>query len=135
MTGSARCFETNLDDRPISILIYLSMAYEVLLLDPAVDFLRSTEPKLRAKAFRTIELLREFGPELPMPHAKKLTGQDLYELRVKQGSNICRLFYFNHDGRIYVVTSGYVKKSDKTDRQEINRALRLKSEYEEDNQQ
>lgn len=111
------------------------MAYEVLLLDPAVVFLKSTEPKLRAKAFRTIELLREFGPELPMPHAKKLAGHDLYELRVKQGSNICRLFYFTNGGRIFVVTSGYVKKSDKTDRQEINRALRLKKEYEEENQQ
>ncbi len=47
------------------------MSFEVILLEPAVAFLSQVEVKLRAKAFRTIELLREFGPELPMPHTKK----------------------------------------------------------------
>ena len=64
-----------------------------------------------------------------MPHAKKLSGYDLHELRVKQGSNICRMFYFGYKGPVFVVTSGYLKKSDKTDKQEIERALRLKAKY------
>jgi phage-related protein len=105
------------------------MAFDVRLLEPAVEFLRSTEPKLRAKAFRTIELLKDFGPELPMPHARKLSGQELFELRVRQGSNICRLFYFVEGESVFIVTSGYIKKTDKTDRREIERALRLKAEY------
>lgn len=105
------------------------MAYEVRLLEPAVEFLQSTEPKLRAKTFRTIELLREFGAELPMPHARRLSGHELSELRVRQGSNICRLFYFLEGASVFIVTSGYVKKTDKTDRREIERALRLKAEY------
>lgn len=105
------------------------MSFEVELLQPATDFLRRTDTKLRAKALRTIGLLRDFGPDLPMPHARKLTGHDLHELRVRQGSNICRLFYFFHGSSIIVLTSGYVKKRDKTDPGEITKALRLKALY------
>ncbi len=105
------------------------MPYEVVLLQPAAEFLETLETKLHAKAVRTIGLLEHFGMQLPMPHAKKLTGSDLWELRVRQGSTICRLFYFRHEDRIFVVTSGYVKKSDKTSPEQISRALRLKTEY------
>ena len=105
------------------------MEWNVVLLEPAVTFLSSTEVKMRAKAFRSIELLKQFGPELPMPHSKKLKGHDLYELRVRFGSNICRLFYFFEGNDVYVVTSGYVKKTERTEQREIERALRLKGEY------
>jgi hypothetical protein len=36
------------------------MPYDVELLPPVVEFLRAIEAKLRAKAARTIELLRQF---------------------------------------------------------------------------
>lgn len=105
------------------------MHYEVELLQPVVDFLRRTETKLRAKAYRTIGLLQTFGPDLAMPHARKLTGYELRELRIRQSSNICRLFYFIHGEKVIVVTSGYLKKRNSTDREEIKRALRLRDEY------
>jgi len=105
------------------------MPYEVVLLEPATDFLDTLESKLRAKALRAVGLLRDFGTQLPMPHARKLTGYDLWELRVRQGSTICRLFYFRHEDRIFVVTSGYLKKSDETSPEQIRRALRLKAKY------
>lgn len=105
------------------------MQWNVVLLESAIEFLSSIEPELRAKAFRSIELLKAFGTGLPMPHARKLKGHELYELRVRFGSNICRLFYFLAGDEMYVVTSGYVKKTDRTDQREIDRALRLKSEY------
>ena len=110
------------------------MQFDVLILEPAEEFLQSLDRKLRAKAIRSIGLLQEFGPRLQMPHARKLVGHDLYELRVKLGSNICRLFYFYADGQIYVVTSGYSKKSDRTSRQEIIKAIRLRSQFEEKQQ-
>lgn len=105
------------------------MPFSVRLLEPATAFLARLPVKLRAKALRTIGLLEQFGPELPMPHARKLSGYDLWELRVRQGSDICRMFYFHHDGTVYVVTSGYVKKADRTSRMEIERALRLKEQF------
>ncbi|MDT8391582.1 MAG: type II toxin-antitoxin system RelE/ParE family toxin [Lentisphaeria bacterium] len=88
--------------------------YEVKLLEDAVRFLRKLPVKLRAKAFRAVELLEEFGPNLPMPHAKALKGTDgLSELRIKFGSDIARLFYFHDKDRIYIVTSGFIKKNKK----------------------
>ena len=106
------------------------MAYEVILLQPVVEFISRLSAKMRAKTFRSIELLKQFGPELPMPHSRKLVGYDLFELRIRLASNICRLFYFHDKGRLYVVTSGYLKKADRTSRREIERALRLKDQYE-----
>jgi phage-related protein len=105
------------------------MKYEVILLEPAADFLRKLGGKLQAKAFRSIDLLGYFGPQLLMPHSRKLSGYDLWELRVQQGGMICRLFYFHHRERVYIITSGYIKKSDKTSPDEIRRALQLKTKY------
>ena len=106
------------------------MPFDVILLEPAIEFIGGLDAKLKAKTMRTIELLQHLGPMLPMPHSRKLVGHDLFELRVRQSNNICRLFYFHHEKRIYVVTSGYVKKSQKTSIGEIEKALRIKNEFE-----
>jgi phage-related protein len=109
------------------------MKYEVIILEPAKVFLHNINIKLRAKAFRTIELLQEFGPLLKEPHSKKVTGiKDLFELRVKFSSNICRLFYFHYKNTIYVITSGYVKKEQKLNKLEIEKALKLMKQYKEE---
>lgn len=106
------------------------MNYQVELMDSAVAFVQTLEIKMRAKVFRTVGLLEQFGSQLPLPHAKTLKEcNGLKELRVKLGSTIVRLFYFHHEGRVYVLTSGYVKKDQKTDPREIKRAIRLKSEF------
>ena len=71
------------------------MKYQVELLDEAVKFIEKLQYKFRAKVFKTIELLMDFGYELQMPYTRKVIGaKDLYELRIQQGQNICRLFYF-----------------------------------------
>jgi len=108
------------------------MDFEVLLLNQAVEFLEKVPVKLKAKAFRTIELLKAFGPKLTEPYSKSLTGYiELKELRVKFGSDICRLFYFHHKGKVYIVTSGFIKKKQKTDRREIEKAIKLMNEFKE----
>jgi len=61
-----------------------------------------------------------------MPHGKALKGAEgLRELRIKFASDIVRLFYFHHGRRVYVITSGFVKKAGKTDTRELRRAIRL----------
>lgn len=110
--------------------IILSMEFEVQILESAANFLRSLNLKLKAKAYRTIRLLEEFGPFLAEPHSKKFKGyKSLSELRVKQGSNICRLFYFHQKGKIYIITSGYVKKDRKTSKSELHKAERIKKQF------
>ena len=93
------------------------------------DFIEELSPKLRAKTLRTLDLLAEFGRHLGMPHCRKLTGHELWELRIRFATDICRLFYFFHRDRVYVVTSGYVKKRDRTSITEIRRAEMLKKEF------
>ena len=43
--------------------------------------------------------------------------------------DICRLFYFHHRGAVYVVTSGYVKKTQRTNPTEIDKAVRLMQRF------
>ena len=106
------------------------MEYEVVLLKEVRNFLDTLELKLKAKSYRTINLLSIFGPILTLPHSRKITGtKDLYELRVQQANNICRLFYFYYEKQIYVILSGFVKKRDKTDKGEIEKALRIKEVF------
>jgi phage-related protein len=50
-------------------------------------------------------------------------------LRIKVATDICRIFYFHHKNRLYVLTSGYVKKTEKTDEQEIERALKIRDNF------
>ena len=110
------------------------MEYEVQILESAASFLKSLDIKLRAKAYRTLRLLEEFGPFLAEPHSKKIKGyKSLYELRVKQGSNICRFFYFHQKGKVYIVTSGYIKKDRKTSKSELISAEKLMKQFKEEN--
>ncbi len=106
--------------------------YKTTLLEPATDFINTVNSKMKAKILRTIVLLEKYGPFLPLPHSKKLKGYDLYELRIKVASDIVRLFYFHDRGKIFVITSGYTKKTNKTSIREINLALKLKHKYQED---
>jgi phage-related protein len=100
--------------------------FEAVILEEAEKFLLSLSPKMQAKIQRSINLLEEFGFDLTLPHSKKIQGaKELYELRIKLGSDICRLFYFHWKGKVFVILSGYVKKENKTNPNEIKKALKL----------
>jgi phage-related protein len=102
------------------------MNYEVEFTDEAAEFIFSLPVKMQAKIQRTIGLLQEFGYSLPEPHSKKIKGtKSLYELRVKLASDISRLFYFHWEEKVYIITSGYLKKSKKTDKEEILKAIKI----------
>lgn len=106
------------------------MEYTVKILPPALKFLESLQPKLEAKAYRALLLLKTFGYQLGEPHSKTLKGTDgLKELRIKVGSDICRIFYFQYKETVYIATSGYLKKELKTDRAEIVRAQKLRAQF------
>jgi phage-related protein len=106
-------------------LVYYSVSYIVNLSEEATDFIESIpDLKLKAKTFRTLDLLQEFGPFLSMPHSKNVqNGEGLNELRTQQSNNIVRLFYFFLKDNIYIVTSGYIKKDQKLKKGEIDRAI------------
>jgi hypothetical protein len=99
------------------------MKFEVLLLENVEKFILKLSIKMQAKVQRTIELLEEFGFSLTIPHSKIIKGiKNLKELRIKLGSNICRLFYFHYKNQTYIITSGYIKKETKLNKTEIKKA-------------
>lgn len=99
---------------------------------PVQEFLYSLEPKLRAKAFRDIDLLREMGTELKEPYVKPMKGnknKGLYELRIKFASDIARIFYFTYHNNKFVLLHGFVKKTMITPENEIKRAREYMEDY------
>ena len=97
---------------------------------PVQEFLDSLPIKLREKTLRSLKLLQELGPQLHGEETEYIRD-GLFELRTRFGSDITRIFYFFFVGRRIVVTSGFVKKSQKTPQREIERALRCKRDWEE----
>jgi phage-related protein len=67
-------------------------------------------------------------PELYLKHIESTEG--LYEIRVQMGSDIYRIFCFFDQGQLVVIANGFQKKSQKTPKQEIEMALKIKGEYE-----
>lgn len=54
----------------------------------------------------------------------------LYEIRVQMGSDIFRIFCFFDEGKLVVLANGFQKKTQKTPQKEIDKALKIKAEYE-----
>lgn len=99
---------------------------------PVQDFLYSLNPKLRAKAFSDIELLKQLGTELREPYVKPVKGKDnkgLYELRIKFSSDIARIFYFTYYNNKFVLLYGFIKKTMKTPENEIKKARKYMEDY------
>ena len=95
---------------------------------PVKMFLDKTETKMRAKTMQMIALLEEKGNELREPYSKPLSD-GIFELRVKIGSDISRVLYFFVVGNKIVLTNGFIKKTQKTPRTEIERAKRYRADY------
>ena len=96
---------------------------------PVKDFIRSLDVKMKAKTLKTIELLENSGTALREPYSKGL-GNGVFELRIKQGSDITRVLYFFYIGNKAVLTNGFTKKTNKTPREQIELCQRYKSDYE-----
>ena len=96
--------------------------------EPAKEFLLSLDNKMRAKIVMLIKLLSENGSELQEPYSKHLTD-GIFELRAKVGSDISRVLYFFVIGRRIVLTNGFIKKTQKTPKSEIELAKKYRNEF------
>src|SRR3989344_2772820 len=89
---------------------------------PIQDFIESLDIKARTKVSNSLNLLEEFGIKLSSPHIKKLTGTDLWELRILGQDNL-RILYIAITGKNFLLLHAFNKKKQKTDKREINTAL------------
>ena len=86
--------------------------------------------KVKAKIVWTFDLIEaiEKVPETYLKHIENTDG--IYEIRVQLGSDIFRIFCFFDQGQIVVLENGFQKKTQKTSKQEIDKAIKIKKEYE-----
>ena len=94
-----------------------------------LDFYNKQTAKVQSKIEWTLGIIEEVN-RIPTKFFQYLTGTDgLYEIRIEFEGNIYRIFSFFDRGNIVVLVNSFQKKSQKTPKKEINKALRIKKEY------
>lgn len=93
------------------------------------NFIKQQPEKVQNKIFKIIEILEilEFIPEQYLKSIKGTKG--LYEVRIRLGNNIWRVFCFLDNDCIVILLNGFTKKSQRTPNREIEKAERLMKQY------
>ena len=95
-----------------------------------LDFFQKQKPKVKEKILWTF-MVNETVDKIPTEYFKHMEGTSgLYEIRVQFGNDIFRIFCFFDEGKLVVLTNGFQKKTQKTPKKEIEKALKIKEEYE-----
>lgn len=99
------------------------------------DFFQKQNQKVKDKIIWTFNLIEELQrvPETYLKHLENTDG--LFEIRVQLGSNIFRIFRFFDYSQLVVLTNGFQKKTQKIPKKEIDKALKIKDEYENEKKQ
>lgn len=92
-------------------------------------FLEQQTPKVQTKILQILRIIE--GVELvPDNYLRPIKGTNgLFEIRVIFGGNIFRVFCFFDSGKLVVLLSGFQKKTQKTPKREIEKAISLMNEY------
>ncbi len=87
---------------------------------------------MQDKIFKVLEIIETYE-RVPSNYLKSITGtKGLYEARIKLSSNIWRVFCFFDQGKLVILFNGFVKKTQKTPKKEIDKAIGLMHSYYED---
>jgi phage-related protein len=94
-----------------------------------LDFYTEQTDSVQAKIEWTLNLIRVTRqvPEKYFKHIESTKG--LFEIRVEVGGNIYRVFSFFDKGNLIVLGNAFQKKTKKTPKREIERALKIMEEY------
>ena len=94
------------------------------------EFFIKQRDKVKDKIIWTFELIEGLQriPETYLKHLENTEG--LYEIRIQFGRDIFRIFCFFDKEKLIVLANGFQKKSQKTPKKEIEKALKIKEAYE-----
>ena len=93
------------------------------------EFFALQHQKVKDKILWTLKLIEEIQ-QVPETYLKSLEAADgLFEIRIKQGSDIFRIFCVFDEGNSVVLFNCFQKKTQKILKQEIEKALTIKDEY------
>ena len=86
--------------------------------------------RVKEKIIWTIRLVEELKI-VPSIYLKRISGTNgIYEIRIQIGSDIFRIFCFFDKENIIVIGNGFQKKTQKTPKNEIIKAIQIKLNYE-----
>lgn len=94
-----------------------------------LHFFNNQTDKVKDK-IESVLFVISVADRIPAKFFQHLTGTDgLYEVRVEFQGNIYRIFSCFDEGNLIVLFNGFQKKSQKTPAGEIEKALKIKTEY------
>jgi phage-related protein len=94
-----------------------------------LDFYKKQKKDVQKKFNWTLELIERIE-RVPKKYFDHMTGTDgIYEVRVEVGSNIFRAFSFFDEGKLIVIANAFQKKTQKTPKNELDLAIKIKKEY------
>jgi len=94
-----------------------------------LDFYLEQPEKVQEKIDYVFKIIRNVQ-NIPKKFLDHITGTDgLFEIRIEFGNNIYRIFCCFDKGNLVVLFNGFQKKTQKTPKNEIDMALKLKEEY------
>lgn len=97
--------------------------------DYFIDFYKTLDNKVKEKVKYVLELIRQID-RVPKKFLAPMTGYEgLFEIRIEYHSNIYRIFCCFDQAQIVVLFNGFQKKTQKTPKGDIERAMRLKNAY------
>ena len=97
------------------------------------DFYKKQSERVQTKIERTLKLI-EVTQQVPKKYFKHLEGtKGFYETRVDVGNNIYRIFSFFDKGNLVVLGNAFQKKTQKTPKDEIEKALNIMKEFQDEN--
>jgi len=93
------------------------------------DFFDNLSERVKDKIDYVLFLIR-VAERIPVKFFKYIEGTDgLFEIRFDFQSNIYRIFCCFDEGNLVVLFNGFQKKSQKTLKNELEKALQIKKEY------
>jgi len=86
--------------------------------------------RVKEKIIWTIRLVEDVEV-VPSIYLKSISGTNgIYEIRIQTGSDIFRIFCFFDKENLIVIGNGFQKKTQKTPKNEIIKAIQIKLNYE-----
>ena len=99
------------------------MSWEIIYYSEKVQqWVDDLPVRLRAYYARITERMIKYGPYLGMPYVRAL-GNGLYEIRAISKEGIARFFFCTKSKQI-IILHGFIKKSQKTPKREVDLARR-----------
>jgi len=94
-----------------------------------LDFFNKQRPEVKKKFNWTLQLIATVDrvPKKYFEHLTNSTG--IFEIRVEVGSDIFRVFSFFDKGNLIILANGFQKKTQKTPKNELELAEKLKKQY------